>query len=794
MTIIKRIDISNFGSYKNFKWKDTIKNDKNEVVDFKKLNILYGRNYSGKTTLSRIFRALETKNIPQDFSPCNFLLKTDSGDISHSNVVTNQLDIRVYNSDFTGQNLSFLSDNDGKINPFAILGEDNTEIERKVEEITSFLGDSEQKIGLFYQKSLKYVEYIKAKQVADNRQSELDQKLKNKANVPKIGIKYKYSLPTYNVNALAKDIKLVQNESYTELSGAEIIKLNALRQDKELDEVTKRVNLQSNFKSLYDSAKTLIESNIKPSKPIQDLLDNYLLNEWVKNGRKLHESVDTCSFCGNPLPADLWKKLDAHFDQESEDLEQKIIALTTKVNREMSLLSDDVDIEVSQLYSEYKDQFEQEKKNLKRAVKDYKINLVNINKCLQEKKEDIFSSKVIIPLVDVTENFTNIAQEINNIIDLSNQKTTSLNKEQEKAKKKLVWNEVSTFLQEIQYDDELKAIETLSEAVTVSYKKDQEIAEQIKAKEDERALLLTQLHDETKGADKVNQYLNNFFGHEGLKLEATEEAGGRAFKFEIKRGNQLAKNLSEGECSLVAFCYFMAKLEDSESQDKKLIIYIDDPISSLDSNHIFFIYSLIETLIAKPTGQNENGKNIFGYDQLFISTHNLDFLKYLKRMTKPSKAEGSEQFLISNKNTGSSIEIMPKYLRNYVTEFNYLFGEIYTCSDETNKVTHYNSFYNFGNNLRKFLEAFLFFKYPFSQDESKDHNLRVEKFFADDLGAEPLVQRIVNEFSHLSEQFDRSVEPIDHAEIARLAQFVLKKLKDNDEEQFDCLTESVNFN
>lgn len=117
MTIIKRIDISSFGSYKNYKWNDSIKNDHNEVVDFKKMNILYGRNYSGKTTLSRIFRALETKNIPQDFSPCNFIIKTDSGDISHSNVLTNHLDIRVYNSDFIGQHLSFLSDNDGKINP-----------------------------------------------------------------------------------------------------------------------------------------------------------------------------------------------------------------------------------------------------------------------------------------------------------------------------------------------------------------------------------------------------------------------------------------------------------------------------------------------------------------------------------------------------------------------------------------------------------------------------------------------------------------------------------------------------
>jgi wobble nucleotide-excising tRNase len=73
----------------------------------------------------------------------------------------------------------------------------------------------------------------------------------------------------------------------------------------------------------------------------------------------------------------------------------------------------------------------------------------------------------------------------------------------------------------------------------------------------------------------------------------------------------------------------MAKLEDEKSKDKKLIIWIDDPISSLDSNHIFFIFSLIETVIAKPKI----------YKQLFISTHNLDFLKYLKRLSRPNKDE-----------------------------------------------------------------------------------------------------------------------------------------------------------
>ena len=32
-----------------------VRDDGNNVAEFKKINILYGRNYSGKTTLSRIY-------------------------------------------------------------------------------------------------------------------------------------------------------------------------------------------------------------------------------------------------------------------------------------------------------------------------------------------------------------------------------------------------------------------------------------------------------------------------------------------------------------------------------------------------------------------------------------------------------------------------------------------------------------------------------------------------------------------------------------------------------------------
>ncbi|WP_254448170.1 AAA family ATPase [Burkholderia pseudomallei] len=277
----------------------------------------------------------------------------------------------------------------------------------------------------------------------------------------------------------------------------------------------------------------------------------------------------------------------------------------------------------------------------------------------------------------------------------------------------------------------------------------------------------TQLRDEKRGAEHVNRYLGHFLGHGGLSLSAVEEANTATYRFQILRGDQAAYNLSEGECSLVAFCYFLAKLEDIETKGKKLIIYIDDPISSLDSNHIFFVFSLIEN----------------------ISTHNLEFLKYLKRLSKPAK--DSESFLITRKESSSAIGLMPTYLRNYVTELNYLFGEIYGCSDANNANTHYHSFYNFGNNLRKFLEAFLFFKYPFSSSDRNDHDKRIKMFFYDGTNSQALVERLTNEFSHLGEFIDRGAQPIDCSEIATIAKFVLKRIRDNDKEQFDHFLLSI---
>ena len=56
------------------------------------------------------------------------------------------------------------------------------------------------------------------------------------------------------------------------------------------------------------------------------------------------------------------------------------------------------------------------------------------------------------------------------------------------------------------------------------------------------------------------------------------------------------------------------------------IIYIDDPISSLDSNHIFQVNALLKEFFF--TRQDENSGWEISCDQLFFSTHNFDFFLF----------------------------------------------------------------------------------------------------------------------------------------------------------------------
>lgn len=800
--MITQIDIASFGSFSGLTWKKSIRDGGKTVQDFKRLNIFYGRNYSGKTTLSRIFRSLETGRIPVNYTTPSFTVYGDKGNVTQADIAAHGYDIRVYNRDFVSDNLSFLINQaSGEIKTFAIVGEKNKEIENAIAAIEAELGSVETRAGLRFDLEGKRKERDQTKRSYETASALLEEKLRSHAN-NNIKKNREYGNSLYNIEGIRKDIAATKRANFKPLSRDEqAAKLSLLKQEA-LSDITESISISLKIESIKKVAEDLLAKTIAPTKPIQELLNDSVLQSWVKQGIPLHrEKRSACAFCRQELPHDIWQVLDSHFSKESSNLESSIENCLASISSEITTIPRFVTLTGVRFYSDEKEAFELYKKALDETLAVYKHDLEALQAALEERKGSLFKA---VPMPTFHHDSVTIQQHadaINGLITQNNGRTKTLEKDKGEARDALRLTDVASFVNAIKYDAELIRIADLKKNAASANTTFTEAEREITKREAEVSQLQGQQKDERKGAEKVNSLLNHFFGHDGIKLEAKDNAEKTAVKFEVTRDGKSAYNLSEGECSLIAFCYFIAKLEETDSKDKELIIYIDDPISSLDSNHIFFMFSLIESLIAKPF-KNHDGSNAWRYKQLFISTHNLDFLKYLKRLSIPRKKipagggrtksiEDNEHFVVERNGASSTIMLMPAYLKDYITEFNYLFHQIYKCRNQDLAKETHEPFYGFGNNLRKFLEAFLFFKYPYHDDKS-DALERIKKFFGEeDTTAIALVNRLNNEFSHLESIPDRAFKPVEIPEISKVANFVLDKIYSTDRDQYNALLKSI---
>lgn len=781
---IKKIDINNFGSYKNYTWI-------NKDIEFKDVNIIYGRNYSGKTTLSRIFKCLENKKLHRDYENPNFSFTLENNSVINiDNISINSIDICVYNTDFVKENLNWLHNDNGTIEPFTILGETNIEIEDNINKIATQLGDKpneeKEKFNKGFYFSLSELENKLKEDDSKYKKInlELENKLKNKAN-QEIKPNPLYKNVNYRITNIQNDIKKIKNENFELLSDEVIETYKNLIKENIKDDIKYLPEQKPNYEKLFKEVNEILSKIIKPSIPIQDLLNDSLLQEWVRQGSNLHkEKRETCAFCGNVIDENLWKKLDEHFSKESEELRVEITNKINELNTKKTALESFIKFDENSFYNSFQKDVISKLKNWKDLKSKYENNIDLLINNLDKRLKDIFNIINMNEVEDISNEILEFFREINSLIEKNNSKTSTLNKEQEDAREFLRLNEVAKFINDIDYDNKIKEISDMKLIKDDSDKRVKDKEAEIKKLEEEIRVLRTELQDESRGAELVNEYLEKYFGTNGFKLYSNDD--GEGAKYKILRNGIEAKNLSEGECSLISFCYFMAKIKDKledEINPNRLIIYIDDPISSLDSNHIFFIFSLIEHKITKQKK----------YKQLFISTHNLDFLKYIKRLTLPSKPKNSlRHFLIEmnqkENDRKSSIKIMPQHLKDYVTEFNFLFNEIYKLYNVQNLETFsrddYNQFYNIPNNIRKFLEYYLFYKYPNSDNPLNN----LDKLFENEIPDK--INRIVNELSHLT-FIDRGWSPMDVSEIEECVKIVIEKIKEKDEEQFNALVQSL---
>ena len=123
MVMIEKIRrLEHPGTLRNFRWPT-------DMASFGRYNLIYGWNGSGKTTISRLFQALEMRK-PAEF---DVDLTINGRDVNGSNFEQMNTPVRVFNRDFVMDNV--FPTGGGHMPPILVLGRDSVQKQQEIERL-----------------------------------------------------------------------------------------------------------------------------------------------------------------------------------------------------------------------------------------------------------------------------------------------------------------------------------------------------------------------------------------------------------------------------------------------------------------------------------------------------------------------------------------------------------------------------------------------------------------------------------------------------------------------------------
>ena len=710
------------------------------IPDFKKYNAIYGWNYSGKTLLSRIFRSFEIGQVHNDYDRATFEIEMDNGTKYNQLNLNQQFAVRVFNSDFVKENLKWAGD----IEPVLILGEENISLQKQLDEYKNSLDEKKKTIA-----NLQIDKRTKEEKI-ETALTDKARDIKNTLSIPDYD-KTKFK-PIVEEIASAPDTTLLSDEQKQDY----LKNYRSTAKEEKIQAITLSI---PDMPALCGQTQALLKRTPATARIIERLRKEPTIEKWVREGKELHKDKSHCEFCGGKLPDDLLDKLNAYFSADYENLLNEIEQFVTNLeNKKGSLDLPDK----ARFYSELQNEYEQTKSRLKSEMESCNNNIDKLIMTLNPKKSQLFEAITIENPLDSTKQLQTEIGKTNRIIQKHNNKTDNFEKEKEEAKENLIKHWASEFVISEKYKETLTEIHNTSE---LEKQKNEQEAIRDKINEIEQ-----QLSDTAKGAEAVNQHLRSYFGTDEIKIEVTGDD-----KFKLVRSGFDVKNLSEGEKTAIAFAYFMTKLVDKNTTLTNTIVFIDDPVSSLDCNHLFHTYSLIKNELAD-------------CEQIFISTHNFEFFNLIKDWFKEDKEHkrNSSFYLIEKlKNasaTNSKLSELPELLLKFKSEYAYLFSLLYNFNKQQEQ--DYDRLYILPNIVRRYLEAFVGFKVLGGLSKNLSILIKGQQ-------QQDKVNKFIQEYSHNQSSL-RILNFPDFSECKDVVDTVLEAVENKDKEHFSALVAKIN--
>lgn len=588
----------------------------------KKINLVYGLNGTGKSTISNFLYE------PDDpaFLQC---LKTQDQSIP----------IFVYNQKFIRDNF-FVADN---LKGIFSLSKENKAVEQKIAEATK--------------KQTELEESLQLKRTAKERTAQEFATQKQQAVEEVWNIKKTYTggdrVLEYCLEGLKgqKEKLFAHLQSISKPTTEPDRKVQAIRKDVEAlkgDGAQQQQRLATlSFQAHEVEADKLLGTSIlgNADSEVASLIEQLGNADWVNQGLVylpdgVGEAEATCPFCQElTITAKFVENVKSYFDESYQTQFDTLLELLDKYRAAIDALPE---------IGKFTDHpFAQECKSL--LSSKYQLLVTAMRKNAAELEKKVKSPKAVISLSDTTglvEEFNEEVTSINQAIDEYNTKLRN----QEAVLAKLrdeFWLHMRW-----QYDQTMSRFEQDREAANLKLKGlDTEIAnindDLTKVKRD-----ITEAQKQTvnmgAAVDAINAGLLDL-GIDDFSVQNHSETLYRV----VRAGDSedAFHSLSEGEKMMISFLYFceLCKGKSSaEDTNTQRIVVIDDPISSLSHVFIFNVGQLIRSVFFREER----------FRQVIVLTHSLYFFYELTDPNHDRREKTQKLFRLSKPSSGSVIQEM----------------------------------------------------------------------------------------------------------------------------------------
>ena len=430
----------------------------------------------------------------------------------------------------------------------------------------------------------------------------------------------------------------------------------------------------------YTDIKDVLEESISPVKIAEDIKKKINLNKdnyiFYKKGtdlikKNLEKELETCPLCDQSLENEKTKEIiDAYvkyFSEAEAKATNQLINFCTVIDDAIRKVQNDKQKFITQKnsFDDVKKYFKLKKDTtLQNTVENYDsiTDLLQKIKTTIKKKENNLSNKHDMPEGNLDNLLKNLNKKIlNNNLEIKDIIKTYHHRKDEKKSRRIDACAAFVIWFEQKYKTEISRIILLESSKKIKN-------DEIKKLDEENSNYAKPLV-----ASTFNNLLTYFFFF--LKYSFNKES----FSIQLNdqdmpsRGNN--HTLSDGEKSVMAFCYFIAmihqKVKDVGDYEKLFLIF-DDPVTSMSYDFIFQVVHVLKNLGTSNQGKISiklrRANDGLNRPRLLILTHNIDFFNIAFNGGKGVvKRDSAFSFDVSDDMSGNKHKILE--MPNYISPF-----------------------------------------------------------------------------------------------------------------------------